>query len=85
MTQSNDSIKQLKWLYGARKSKLFEVSDTSVYNRLIATVKYVDTAFEIARQHKTDLATDEHIQSQCEATIRSMERWLADEVAKKLT
>ena len=85
MTQSNDSTKQLRWLYGTRKSKLFEVSDTSVYNRLIATVKHVGTAFEITRQHKTDLATDEHIQSQCEATLHSMELWLAAEIAKKLT
>ena len=85
MTLNVGSTKQLKWMYGARKSKLFEVCDTSVYNRLIATVEHVGTAFVITRQHKTDLATDEHIQEHCDGTLRSMELWLADEIAKKLT
>jgi hypothetical protein len=56
-----------------------------VYNRLIAAVKYVDGAFVITTQHKTDLATEQTIKADCEATIASMERWLADEIAKKLT
>jgi hypothetical protein len=85
MTQSNDSTKQLKWFYGTRKSKLFETNIHSVYNRLIAAVKYVDGAFVITTQHKTDLATEQTIKADCEATIASMERWLADEIAKKLT
>jgi hypothetical protein len=72
-------------MYGTRKSKLFETNIHSVYNRLIATVQYMDGAFVITTQHKTDLATDQGIKADCEATIRSMERWLADEVAKKLT
>jgi hypothetical protein len=72
-------------MYGTRKSKLFEVSTHSVYNRLIAKVQYEDGVFVISRNHKTDVATDEHIQSHCEATLRSMELWLAEEIAKKLT
>jgi hypothetical protein len=85
MTQSNDSTKQLKWYYGTRVSNLYEVSDFSVYNRLIARVQYRDGAFITLRNHKTDLASDELIKEHCEATLRSMEQWLADEVAKKLT
>jgi len=85
MTSSSDSTKHLKWWYGVRKSKLFEVCDTSVYNRLIATVEYVGTSFEITRQHKTDLTTDDGVKAECEATIRTMEQWLAEEIAKKLT
>lgn len=85
MKQSNDSTKQLKWWYGVRTSRLFEVSDNSVYNRLIARIDYDDGKFVIVTRHKTDLASDKRIQSQCEATIRSMEQWLAEEVAKKLT
>ena len=85
MTLSNDSTKRLKWMYGTRKSKLFEVSDNSVFNRLIATVEYGDGVFEITTQHKTDLETAGNIRADCEATIRVMEIWLADEVAKKLT
>ena len=85
MTQSNDSTKQLKWYYGTRVSNLYEVSDFSVYNRLIARVKYQDGAFITLRNHKTDLASDELIKEHCEATLRSMEQWLAEEIAKKLT
>ena len=85
MTSSNDSTKQLRWMYGTRKSKLFETDTNSVFNRLIATVKYDDGVFVITTQHKTDLATDADIRAGCEATISSMELWLADEVAKKLT
>jgi len=85
MTSSNDSTKQLKWMYGTKKSKLFETNIYSVYNRLIATVEYVGTAFVITRQHKTDLATDQEVRADCEATLRSMEQWLAAEIAKKLT
>jgi len=85
MTQSNDSTKQLKWLYGTRMSKLFEVNIHSVYNRLIAKVDYDDGKFVITTQHKTDLASDELIKAYCEATIHSMEQWLAEEIAKKLT
>lgn len=85
MTLSNDSTKRLKWWYGTRTSRLFEVSDNSVYNRLIARVDYVDDKFVIGTRHKTDLATDAGIRAECEATLRSMERWLADEIAKKLT
>jgi hypothetical protein len=72
-------------MYGTRKSKLFETNIHSVYNRLIARVDYVDDKFVIGTQHKTDLATDAGIRAECEATLRSMERWLADEIAKKLT
>jgi hypothetical protein len=85
LKSNEDSTKQLRWMYGTRKSKLFETNIHSVYNRLIATVEYVDGTFLVTTQHKTDLATDEHINAHCEATIRSMERWLADEIAKKLT
>lgn len=85
MKSNEDSTKRLKWWYGTRSSRLFEVSDNSVYNRLIARVDYVDDKFLISTRHKTDLATDEHIQAHCDATLRSMERWLADEIAKKLT
>lgn len=85
MTQSNDSTKQLKWMYGTRMSKLFEVNIHSVYNRLIARIDYDDGKFVINTQHKTDLASDELIKEHCEATIRAMELWLAEEVARKLT
>lgn len=85
MTSSSDSTKHLKWWYGVRTSRLFEVSDNSVYNRLIARIDYDDGEFVIVTRHKTDLASDELIKEHCEATIRSMERWLADEIAKKLT
>jgi hypothetical protein len=85
MTLSNDSTKQLRWMYGTRKSKLFETNIHSVYNRLIATVQYMDGAFVITTQHKTDLASDQTIKADCEATISSMERWLAVEIAEKLT
>jgi hypothetical protein len=85
LKSNEDSTKQLKWMYGTKKSKLFETNIYSVYNRLIATVEYVGSAFVITRQHKTDLATDELVRADCEATIRSMEQWLADEIAKKLT
>jgi hypothetical protein len=85
MTPSSDSTKRLKWWYGTRTSRLFEVSDNSVYNRLIARVDYADDKFVIGTRHKTDLATDAGIRAECEATLRSMERWLADEIAKKLT
>jgi hypothetical protein len=72
-------------MYGTRMSKLFEVNINSVFNRLIARIDYVDGTFVINTQHKTDLASDQDIKADCEATIRSMERWLADEIAKKLT
>jgi hypothetical protein len=72
-------------MYGTKKSKLFEVNIYSVYNRLVATVEYVDGRFDVTTHHKTDLATWEQVTEHCEATIRSMERWLADEIAKKLT
>lgn len=85
MTSSSDSTKRLKWWYGVRTSRLFEVSDTSAFNRLIARIDYDDGKFVIVARHKTDLATADGIKAECEATIRTMEQWLADEIAKKLT
>ena len=85
MTSSSGSTKHLKWWYGVRVSKLFEVSDDSIFNRLVASITYGDGRFDITTHHKTDLATWDQVREQCEATIRSMEQWLAAEIAKKLT
>lgn len=85
MTQSSDSTKQLKWLYGSRTSRLYEVSDHSVFNRLIAKVEHVYDRFVPIVYNTTSLASKENVEKQCEATIRSMEQWLAAEIAKKLT
>jgi hypothetical protein len=84
MTLSNGLTKRLKWHYGTRVSSLYEVNDHSVYNRLIARVQYQGGAFVTFRNHKTDLASDELIKEHCEDTRRSMEQWIANEVAEKL-
>ena len=85
MKQSSDSTKQLKWQYGTRTSRLYEVSDHSVFNKLIAKVEHMTDIFVPIVYNNTPLASRENIDAQCKATIRSMERWLADEIAKKLT
>lgn len=85
MTLSNGSTKRLKWQYGTRLSRLYEVSDHSVLNKLIAKVEYMTDIFVPIVYNPTPLASRENIEADCEATIRIMERWLADELAKKLT
>ena len=85
MTQSNDSTKQLKWMYGTWVSRLYEVNDHSVFNKLIAKVEHMTDIFVPVIYNTTPLASRADIEAQCEATIRSMEQWLAEYIAKKLT
>lgn len=85
MKPSNDSIKQLKWQYSTRVSRLYEVSDTSVFNVLIAKVEYYGDTFVTMIHNKTDLLSKENIEFECRGVTQLMERWLADEVDRKLT
>lgn len=84
MTQSSDSTKQLKWQYGTRTSRLYEVSDHSVFNKLIAKVEHMYDRFVPIVYNTTSLASRESVDEQCAATLRLMEQWLAAEIAKKL-
>lgn len=84
MKPSNDSTKQLKWQYSPRLSRLYEVSSNSVFNTLIANVRYYDGSFVTMIHNKTDLLSREGIEFECADTTRLMARWIADEVARKL-